>query len=139
MVLIFPDCRGDGHAAPFGSRPWQLFFIGLLPAVLAYTVNSFLLSIDRTVFKSLIVNLSFLLITFFATVWISSYFSYLYLPGDIFQWKAGLVPFIWQLFSWLSGAFFPAAFAAGEGGRPIPIKVLEGSLLLAGPAVFLLA
>ncbi|NLC10679.1 MAG: DUF4129 domain-containing protein, partial [Firmicutes bacterium] len=42
-------------------------------------------------------------------------------------------------FSWLSGAFFPAAFAAGEGGRPIPIKVLEGSLLLAGPAVFLLA
>jgi len=57
---------------------------------------------------------------------------------ELLDWKVYLLPFIWQLISWLTGTYYALNSAALANHRPSNIRAAEISLIMIIPAVFIL-
>ena len=109
-----------------------IFLVALLPTLLGYSLNRHILVKKRTVWQVLLFNLA----------------AYSFLPGILLLqsrwaghsgWINLVLPMFWQALSWYLGYFFLCREGEQENEGLLRGGLLEGSLFLMVPFVFLAA
>jgi hypothetical protein len=125
----------------FGTGVLGLFSLGIIPVIVSFAANRRFLASGPTIFKVTLLNFLYYLL----------YASLTTLPGALagsgflffalspLSWAVYILPWTWQLFSWLLGTYFYYHSAEFSPAAPISnVKVAEISLGIMIPAIFLI-
>ncbi|KJS84169.1 MAG: hypothetical protein JM58_11545 [Peptococcaceae bacterium BICA1-8] len=117
-----------------------LVFLVIIPTLLGLTINRNILASNPMVIRIILVNLlQYLLYTGLVTLGSIIINNYLLgISRELLNWTAFILPFVWQLMSWLFGTYYALSSAVVAAYRPSNIKAVEISLILIIPAVFIL-